>query len=150
MSPTILLARPYPFLVDEMKSFLEQDGYSVDKVSPDGAELDMSGYAGAVIALAAVSELKIEPGEVLTRLRHADPAIPVVFAGLLPLSSYESTLVCIAEEQGMTARLLGVQPDCENAPELGQPEGFVYIQRDNLGQDDERGRTLAMLRKHLG
>ncbi len=125
MNPTILLARPYPFLVDEMKSFLEQGGYSVDKVSPDGAELDMSGYAGAVIALAAVSELKIAPGEVLNRLRHANPAFPVIFAGLIPLSSYESTLVRIAEEQGITTRLLAVQPHCENAPEPGQPEGFV-------------------------
>lgn len=149
MSASVLLARPYPFLVEDMKPFLEEDGYSVEKAEQDGDGLQRTGYAGAVIALASLSEVKLQPGEVLARLRAVDPALPVVFAGLLALDSYEATLVRLAEHQGISARLLSVDPACENAPELSTPEGFLYLQRNDLQDPDQRGRALKMIRRHF-
>jgi len=150
MSETVLLARPYPFLVEEMKPFLENDGYVVEKADPEGRCLDRGNYAGAVIALAALSEVKLEPREVLVRLRRARPRMPVIFAGLLPLESYENTLVGVADFADIDARLLGVDEHCLQAPELGKPEGFLYLQINNLTDPQEQGQALTMVRRHFG
>ena len=150
MSRTILLARPYPFLVDEMKPFLEEDGYHVHKAESDGSGLDTPGYAGAVIALASLSEVNLDPGEVLARLRAADREMPVVFAGLLPLASYEPTLKRLAERHEIPARPLGIGPGSESDPEPGSPETFVYLQRADLNEPEQRSRALALIRRHFG
>lgn len=58
MNKTVLLARPHPFIVAEMKPFLEQSGYNA--VKPEKLD-DMASIArssaGAAISLAVSSAL---------------------------------------------------------------------------------------------
>lgn len=84
MTKTVLLARPHPFIVAEMKPFLEHCGSAAAKLE-NMADLSMrsTSYAGAVISLAVSSSVGESAAEVFTRLRQDAPRVPVLFAAML-------------------------------------------------------------------
>ncbi|MBW8302008.1 MAG: helix-turn-helix transcriptional regulator [Hydrogenophaga sp.] len=85
MSRQVLLARPHPFIVNEMKPWLEQGGYSVQR--PDHVD-DLASHAracvGAVISLAVSSSMAASAADVLKIVRQANPSLPILFAALRP------------------------------------------------------------------
>jgi len=80
MSRNILLARPHPFIVAEMKPFLEQNGYSPRKVHTL-ADIpgSTSGAAGAIISLAVVSSIGESAETVFNCITQIRPATACSF-----------------------------------------------------------------------
>ncbi len=128
MSNSVLLARPHPFIVAEMKPLLEQRGYTTTKLEwlADLPNL-VGGAAGAVISLALTSPIEASAEEVFAKLRRTAPHLPVIFAALLDVKPALAKLEEIARSAGVEATVLGVEAGNENSMVLGKPETFLYV-----------------------
>lgn len=150
MPRQILLARPHPFIVAEMKPFLETHGYAALK--PEGAQtLDAlaRACAGAVISLAVTSSTGLEADEVLRRVRSAAPKLPLVFAGLLPFEKYRQTLERLAQQTGLAGEGLAVSAETETSKVLGSPQGWLYVSKDDLLDPTRRELAASLLKRHF-
>lgn len=150
MTKSILLARPHPFIVAEMKPFLEQGGYAAAKLD-NLADLAMQARnsAGVVISMAVSSSLGKSAAETFTQLRQDVPHVPVMFAAILPFDESMVGLKRLAEHAGVQATSLGVAAGNENAAVLGKPDTFLYISKDDLVDPMRRAIALRMVRRHF-
>lgn len=148
MAKTVLLARPHPFIVAEMKPFLEQGGYAADKLE-NQADLATRARssAGVVISLAISAGESAE--EVLKRLRQGAQRIPVLFAAMLGVDEIRGSLERLAKNAGIQATILGVAAGNENAAALGKEETFVYISKADLADPTRRAIALRMVQRHF-
>ncbi|MEJ2574426.1 MAG: hypothetical protein P8164_12685 [Gammaproteobacteria bacterium] len=85
MKNAILLARPHPFIVSEMKPFLEQSGFTPLPVKDirQLAGLALTSFSGAIISLAVQSTINESAEMVFEAIRKQSPYLPVAFAGML-------------------------------------------------------------------
>lgn len=150
MPRQILLARPHPFIVVEMKPFLETHGYAALK--PEGVQtLDVlaRACAGAVISLAVTTSTGLEADEVLRRVRSAAPKLPLVFAGLLSFEKYRQTLERLALQTGFAEEGLAVSTETETNKALGSPQGWLYVSKDDLTDPLRRELAVRLLKRHF-
>ncbi|RBA23594.1 hypothetical protein [Herminiimonas fonticola] len=150
MTKTVLLARPHPFIVSEMKPFLEDGGYVAAKLE-NMADLatQAKNSAGVVISLAISSAIGVSAFEVLSQLRKDAPRTPVLFAAMLDFDSSKSNLTRLAEQAGMQATILGVAAGNESASALGKPDTFFYISKDDLADPARRAIAKRMIQRHF-
>lgn len=149
MVNSILLARPHPFIVADMKPFLERAGYTVSRIeSLTDLSPTASNYSGAVISLAVHSSVDASAGEVFTKLRQVAPRIPVVFASLLPFAKVLRSLESMAEQAQMALHAVSVDAAHEHDPLLGEPTTFLYISVDDLVMERRRSIALRMIQQH--
>lgn len=151
MRKTVLLARPHPFIVAEMKPFLEHCGYDAIKLE-NLADLatQARGSAGVVISLAVSSSLGESALEVFMRLRQAAPDVPVMFAAMLALDKSTPGLVRLALHTGIDATIIGVTSGNEQTAALGQPQTFLYLSKDDLADATRRALALRLIQRHFG
>lgn len=151
MTKNILLARPHPFIVSEMKPFLEENGFEAVKAErlSDLAAL-ASGASGAIISLAVSSAVSESAEEVFAELRRQQPKMPVLFAALLDYAKMKSSLERLAKVTGVTANVLGVERDSEAHPRLGKPETFLYVSKDDLASSERKALAARMVQRHFG
>ena len=122
MARPVLLARPHPFIVSEMKPFLEQNGYAPRKLEAvAGIPAGVSGASGAIISLAVVSSISESAEEVFVELRKSASRLPVLFASMIEFTIAKGTLQRLAKNIGVKATLLDISPASEAHPELGRP-----------------------------
>ena len=98
MAKIVLLARPHPFIVAEMKPYLEQAGYishKLENLSDLGAQAKSA--AGAVVSLALSSSVGESAEEIFKLLRKDAPHVPVLFAAMLTLDRSQNSLKRIAK-----------------------------------------------------
>lgn len=150
MTKTVLLARPHPFIVAEMKPLLEYSGYAAAKLE-NLADLatQARSSAGVVISLAVSSSVGESAAEVFTQIRQGVPRVPVLFAAMLPLDKIQSSLERLAKHAGVQATILGVAAGNENAAALGKPETFLYISKDDLTDTTRRAIASRMVQRHF-
>lgn len=150
MAKNILLARPHPFIVAEMKPFLESAGYSVIKLDSDSKRDTQARTAsGTVISLAVTSSVGESAQDVFMHLRQGAPRVPVLFAAISSLDKLHGSLERIAKNAGIEATILGVDAANENASALGKPETFLYVSKDDLLDAHLRGIALRMIQRHF-
>jgi len=98
MNKNVIIARPHPFIVESMKPFLEEAGFSVSKLgSIDELASQSQRSAGAIISLALSSPIPESAQEVFARLRGTSARTPVLFASMLPIEKIASTLEALAK-----------------------------------------------------
>lgn len=150
MRKTVLLARPHPFIVAEMKPFLEHGGFDAVKLG-NLAELEnrARSSAGVVISLAVSSALGESAQEVFTRLRQAAPEVPVLFAAMLALDKSAPSLERLALHAGIEATIVGVASGHEHAAALGKPQTFLYLSKDDLADAPRRALALRLVQRHF-
>jgi DNA-binding NarL/FixJ family response regulator len=150
MSKNILLARPHPFIVSEMKPFLEHAGYTTTKLDSLQA-LPEEGIndAGAVISLAVSSSTGASAVETFARLRRVAPHVPVMFASMLEFVDSRSGLERLAENAGVKATLLGVAAGNDSTIALGKPGTFLYISKADLADPARRALASRMIQRHF-
>lgn len=146
MTKPILLARPHPFIVAEMKPFLEHGGYTAAKLENivDLATQARSS-AGVVISMAVSSSLGKSAAETFTQLRQEFPHVPV----MLPFDESMAGLKRLAEHAGVQATILGVATENESATALGKPDTFLYISKDDLADPTRRAIASRMVQRHF-
>ena len=102
MKKTILLARPHPFIVNEMKPMLLEAGFDIQGVTDEAALANCkpADCAAAVISLAVYSPVSQSPTQVLAYLKQNGFSGKIVFAGLIPFEKVENNLQQFLSEAG--------------------------------------------------
>lgn len=150
MPKTVLLARPHPFIVAEMKPFLEENGYKADRLENlSNLPALARGAAGAIISLAVSSSVGESAEDVFLQLRKDAPRVPVLFAAMLSLDNARPGLERIAKKAGLQANILGVNATPAAAAQLGQQETFLYFSKDDLASPERRVMALRLIRRHF-
>ncbi|PHM20480.1 MAG: hypothetical protein CK604_06025 [Curvibacter sp. PD_MW3] len=150
MNKNVIIARPHPFIVESMKPFLEEAGFSVSKLgSIDEIMAQTQRSAGAIISLALSSPIQESAQEVFVRLRGASARTPVLFASMLPIEKIASTLEALAKNNGIAANILGYASPPSNWGSLGKPETFLYLSKADLDAADRRTILAQMTRRHF-
>jgi hypothetical protein len=150
MPKTVLLARPHPFIVAEMKPFLEENGYKADKLENLGNLPALArGAAGAIISLAVSSSVGESAEDVFLQLRKDAPRVPVLFASMLSLDNARPGIERIAKKAGVQANILGVDATSDAAAQLGRQETFLYFSKDDLASPERRVMALRLIRRHF-
>lgn len=150
MPKTVLLARPHPFIVAEMKPFLEENGFKTVKLENlDSLPAQAEGAAGAIISLAVSSSVGASADAVFQRLRKDAPSVPVLFASMLPLDQARPGLERIAKQAGLQANILGADAAPTADARLGRQETFLYFSKDDLASPEQRAKALRLLQRHF-
>ena len=150
MSKTVLIARPHTFIVSAMKPFLEDCGFGTDKLEHiSGLSSQTSGIAGAVISLALSSTITESAEEVFLKLKSVAPRVPVVFAAMLSFEQARPALERIAKQAGIQATLTGVDPTPAVAAQLGRPETFLYLNKEDLTSPERRAAAARLIQRHF-
>lgn len=150
MAKTVLLARPHPFIVSEMKPFLEQGGFAVKKSEGfSGLSSSVAGISGAIISLAVTSSVTGTPEAVFAEIRRVAPRAPVLFAAMLDFAKMRDELERLSKSSGIEATILGVDPVSEGHPALGKPNTFLYLSKDDLTVPERRVIAAKVVQRHF-
>jgi len=150
MSKTVLIARPHTFIISAMKPFLEEGGYRIDKLEHiSGLASQTSGIAGAVISLALSSTITESAEEVFLKLKNVAVRVPVVFAAMLSFEQARPALERIAKQAGIQATITGLDPTPVVASQLGRPETFLYLSKDDLTSPERRSTAARLIQRHF-
>lgn len=149
MSRQVLLARPHPFIVSEMKPWLEQGGYSVQR--PDNVS-DLASHAracvGAVISLAVSSSITAGAADVLKIVRQANPSLPILFAALRPYAQIRPEIERLLQGLGIAETVAGTDQGA-GSPFLGGGRTFLYVSKDDLSDAARSSKARTLLVKHF-
>lgn len=153
MSPEklILLARPHPFIVADMKPMLEKGGFGtvvLQKMSDLPTLARQS--SGAVISLALASPIDEPPEVVYAKLRRTAPHLPVLFAGLAPLSKIESKLSHLAQAAGIDATIVEISAQNLDSPRLGAVGTFLYVSAEDFSSPNRKDLAARIVARHFG
>ena len=150
MSKTVLIARPHTFIVSVMKPFLEEAGFSTVKLEHiSGLTSQTSGIAGAVISLALSSSIPESAEEVFLQLKSVSPRVPVLFAAMLSLEQARSALERIAKRASIQANIMGVDLTPAAAAQLGHPDTFFYLSKDDLTSPERSKAAARLVQRHF-
>lgn len=123
----ILLARPHPFIVSQVKPFLAAAQLTFAAAENEGDLTRLSKTArAAVVSLALHSSLPLSAKEVVKKLRAASPGLPLIFASLL---THE-------QAQSQIRRLL---PDGDN--------NYLYFSKIELDTPEGQQKLTSALRR---
>ena len=151
MNKQILLARPHPFIVSEMRPFLEQNGFSPLPIK-DISELEglaSTSLSGAIISLAVQSTIDESAEMVFEAIRKQFPYLPVAFAGMLDTSMASKAIKRVLPESIGTYHVITADTNNEHRVELGRPSTFVYIRNSDLSTPDTMKIVTLMLQRHF-
>lgn len=150
MTKNVLLARPHPFIVAEMKPFLEENGYKANKLENLSSLPSLAGgAAGAIISLAVSSSVGESAEDVFLQMRKDAPRVPVLFASMLSLDNARPNLERIAKKAGVQANIVGVDSMPAAAAQLGRQENFLYFSKEDLASPERRAMALRLLQRHF-
>lgn len=150
MSKTVVLARPHPFIANEMRPLLEGLGYRTKK--PDLlADLDnlVGGAAGAVVSLALSSPIEESAEAVVRRLGAVSVKLPLIFASMLPFEQAKQNLGRLAQALQLSVTALGVDEAMANASKLGKRETFVYLSKEDITEPTRRRLAEKVISQHF-
>jgi hypothetical protein len=147
----VLLARPHPFIVSEMKPLLVSAGYMPSPLSEmnditSGAWRDAK---GAVISIAVSSVMPESAETVFSTLRSYAPEIPVVFAGLNDIDIAGGTIQRLVKASVPDATVIPVRRNNEHVRGLGKGNVFLYIEKDVLKTAEGTALAKRMLQRHF-
>lgn len=133
MPKIVLLARPHPIIISEMRPFLERAGFAPKRL--DSLSMFKSSnepISGAIISLAVSSSIEDTAEAVFSGIRKYAPRLPILFAAMLDFSAMKGALRRIAKLNNIEATILGVDPANDNHPDLGKPNTLVYLSMGDL------------------
>ena len=146
--PHILLARPHPFIVSEMAPFLQQQGFSFNRLSQlDALNDELAKADVAVISLALSSPLPQSAEEMLLAIRQLKPSLPVVFASLLPLERVQKTILHLMQQHHAAAAIAAAGQVIGSA-QPGQAGTALYFCKDDLADAVKRESFAKLLKIH--
>lgn len=151
MVKSVVLARPHPFLVSDMRPWLERGGFEV--LTPKGASDlpdKVKRCSRAVVSLALSSPIELSAEEVMHVLRAQAPNTRILFAALLPFEKARPGLERLADQLNVNAVLtdLGALRDVNHSA-LGRSTTFAYLSKDDLSDETRRARISEMLITHF-
>lgn len=145
----VLLARPHAFIVDEMKPFLLECGYTPVKVS----SLDELRSAlnqpvnGAVISTAVSSSIGADAATVFARLREGASTVPVMFAGMADVTTIRLTA---GRAVGSLVTDAAFHEAAAWPLRFDRRRDFLVLRKEDLTSAEARQRAARALRSLFG
>jgi hypothetical protein len=150
MTKTVLLARPHPFIAAEMRSFMEESGYSPSKLETLDSLPGLVGTsAGVVISMALSSAVGESAEEVFQQIRKVSARVPVLFAAMLPFDKVRPGLERVAKQAAPSAMILGLDSVQAGAGQLGRPDTLLYLSKDDLTSVARRSAAARLIQRHF-
>lgn len=150
MSKTVLLARPHPFIVQEMKPLLEQCGYGVLKPGSLGdIDTHVNACDAAVISLAIISDIAASADDVTANIHRKNPGMPLIFASLLPFERAVAAISGLFGKLGIEAQVVGVSSSISTTS-TSSALSVLYLAKDELSDPAKREQVKRLLRRHIG
>lgn len=150
MSKTVLLARPHPFIVQEMKPLLEQCGYGVLKPGSLGdIDTQVRRCDAAVISLALISDIGASAEDVTANIHQVNPRIPLIFASLLPFERAVTSISGLLGKLGLTAQVVSVSSS-HSTTSPNSALSVLYLAKDDLSDPAKREQVKRLLQRHVG
>ncbi len=145
----VLLARPHAFIVDEMRPFLVESGYTPVKVATlDDLKSALSQpLCGAVVSTAWSSSIGADAATVFAELRGRSPQLPVMFAGMadvatIRLTAGRAVTPVVADAVFHEAAAWPMRVD--------RRREFLVLRKEDLTSADARQRAARALRALFG
>ena len=146
--PHILLARPHPFIVSEMAPFLQQQGFSFNRLPQlDALDDELVKADAAVISLALSSPLPQSAEDILAAIRQRQPELPIVFASLLPLERVQKNILHLMQQHHSSAAIAAAG-QMVGAAQPGQAATALYFCKDDLADAIKRESFAKLLKVH--
>ncbi|CAA0106933.1 Uncharacterised protein [BD1-7 clade bacterium] len=129
---TIILARPHPFIVDDMTAFLAGQGYDPLVCREDNTleRADTTIAHGAVVSTALNAMVSYSVRETIDILHQKKPDLPIVLATLLSVELAEKQFNATIAKEG--EKLITCDRGSLTSPWLGTPNGYLLLTRDDL------------------
>lgn len=147
----VLLARPHAFIVNQMRPFLLEAGYTpVGATSLEHLAQELGGaLRGAIISTAISSTVDADAPTVFRLMRERQPRLPVVFAGMADAA----TMRLSAERavKGLvSAPVIALAQDYQAVAAQDRASSFLTLRKDDLLGGPAQEVALRALRSHFG
>ncbi|PIQ29128.1 hypothetical protein COW36_17950 [bacterium (Candidatus Blackallbacteria) CG17_big_fil_post_rev_8_21_14_2_50_48_46] len=143
----ILLARPHPFLVQEMSQFLLEEGYFIEPLrSFSELSIQVENSSAVIISTAVSATIQESAREVFAGLYKY--AIPTIFAGLLGVAQARSLIQ--EAVQDFYSEPLIVSAESQERELIDARRPFLFICRDDLKHLDSRAKIARLLLRFMG
>jgi len=151
MEKNVLLARPHPFIVADMKAFLTRNGYVPNPLSSLDQLSGLKGsIKGAVISTSVTSSVSESTEDVIKGIRAKFPHVPIVLATLIEFDAVVKTMERSIITALPGAKLLPVAAASEAQPALGKDKGLLVIRRGDLIDKTLSSIADRLLLRHFG
>jgi hypothetical protein len=147
----VLLARPHAFIVNQMRPFLLEAGYTpVDAQSLEHMALQLGGALhGAIISTAVSSTVDADAATVFRLVREKLPRLPVVFAGMADAATMRLSTERAVKELVATPTIAGPQ-DWRAGGAADRTSAFLVLRKEDLLHGASHDAALRALRSHFG
>lgn len=147
----VILARPHPFIADDMKALLSRNGYTPMAIADLNIikTLPRETIKGAVISTSVVAEGgNIE--KVFEKVRRKLPGIPIVFATLLEPDHAISLLKADLAAYFDAPEFIPINSLSIDHAALGTANGYVVIHKDQIADAIASRYADRIIPKHFG
>ena len=147
----VLLARPHAFIVNQMRPFLVEAGYTpVGAQSLDHLAQELSGsFHGAIISTAVSSTVNADAATVFRLVREKLPRLPVVFAGMA-----DAATMTLSAERAVKAVVgtptIAFPQDLRIATAPDRASTFLVLRKEDLMPGGSQEAALRALRTLFG
>lgn len=147
----VLLARPHAFIVNQMRPFLLEAGYTpVGAQSLEHLAKELGGpLQGAIISTAVSSTVDADAATVFRLVREKLPRLPVVFAGMA-----DAATMRVSAERAVKALVstpvIGSPQDYRAAMAQDRGSMFLVLRKEDLLAGASQQAALRALRSHFG
>jgi len=139
----VVLARPNPFIVDEMKGFLVNCGYEPVPIKDlkDLLNIDAAEVAGAVVSNTVVSSVGEKTEEVIAALRQKFPEVPVAIASMVAEDAIEDMLTHKLEKVSANPKVISVAKGLLDHS-LGTADTFLVVTQEDMKDMTTSGKII--------
>lgn len=148
--PRVLLARPHAFIVNEMRPFLIEAGFTpvrIESLEQLAQELRLPAQ-GAIISTAVSSSLGADAAGVFRQVRECNPNMPVVFAGMADFATMEATVKRAVKDLCPTAQIVG-SGGFRLKRSSDRPSTFLVLRKEDLQQGAFHDAAISAIRAHF-
>lgn len=147
----VLLARPHAFIVNQMRPFLLEAGYTpVGVQTLEQLARELGGpLQGAIISTAVSSTVDADAATVFRLVREKLPRMPVVFAGMADAATMRLS-AGRAVKALVSAPVVATPQEYRAGTLQDRTSIFLVLRKEDLLAGESHGAALRALRSHFG
>lgn len=147
----VLLARPHAFIINQMRPFLLEAGYTpVGAQSLDHLAQELVGtFQGAIISTAVSSAVNADAAAVFRLVREKLPRLPIVFAGMADAATMKLSADRAVKALVSTPTIASPQ-DLGFATAADRTSTFLVLRKEDLMPGGTQEAAMRALRTLFG
>lgn len=152
MDNTILLARPNYFLVNDMKNFISENGFTPKPLQnlDELNALSMNQVKGVVISTAVSSNVDVSYMDVVNRVRAHKPGVPIVFATMVDYEMMRKSVLLNLEKSFSNPVVANINTYGQAVSSTKAENVFLMLHKDEISNPELRKIAGREIGKHFG